>query len=175
LVVEHGYEHLSLREVARQVDYSPAALYEYFKSKEDILLALSEQAGSQLVDMMKQVPVSLPPRERIIQLGQVYIQFAVSNPAKFQLINSLPPIRKSLDEPISVSSPYRLVFEAVTAAIDSGDITLPKSSHTEEITYSLWALVHGISMLRLSRLRDFQADFERIDLMAINVFLNGLE
>ena len=36
LIVEHGHEKLSLREVARQADYSPAGLYEYFKSKADV-------------------------------------------------------------------------------------------------------------------------------------------
>jgi len=174
LIVEHGYENLSLRELARQADYSPATLYEYFKNKEDILFALSEQIGAQLLDLMNQVPTSLPPRERVSQLGLVYINFAISNPAKFRLMNSLPSSRKSLDEPISMNSPYHLVFQAVTTAIESGDIKLPIGVHAEEITYSLWALMHGISMLRLSHLRDFQADFHRSDLMAIDVFLNGL-
>jgi AcrR family transcriptional regulator len=175
LIVEHGYENLSLREVARQADYSPAALYEYFKSKEDILFALSGQIGMQMLDLMHDVPASLPPLERIAQLGQVYIRFAISNPAKFQLMNSLPSNRKSLDEPISPDSPYSIVLDAVNAAIKSGDIKRPRGIHAEEITYSLWALIHGISMLRLTHLRDFQADFEKIDLTAINTFLKGLQ
>lgn len=174
LIVEHGYENLSLREVARQADYSPAALYEYFASREDILFALSEQIGSQMLALMDKLPASLPPLERIAQLGQVYIRFAVSNPAKFQLMNSLPSRRKSLEQPVSPYSPYTLVLEAVNAAIKAGDMKRPRGVHAEEITYSLWALIHGASMLRLTHLRDFQADFERIDLMAIKTFLKGL-
>ncbi len=175
LIVENGYENLSLREVARQADYSPAALYEYFKSREDILLVLSEQIGDQMLVLMNEVPASLPPLERIIQLGQVYIRFAVSNPSKFQLMNSLPSKRKSLNEPVSTNSPYQLVLNAVSAAIKSGDIKRPRGIHAEEITYSLWALIHGASMLRLTHLRDFQADFEKIDQVAIKTFLKGLE
>jgi AcrR family transcriptional regulator len=175
LIVEHGYENLSLREVARQADYSPAALYEYFKSKEDILFALSEQTGMLMLDLMNKVPASLSPRERVMQLGQVYIRFAVSNPEKFQLMNSLPSKRRSLAEPVHANSPYNLVLDAVNAAIKLGDIKRPRGVHAEEITYSLWALIHGISTLRLTHLRDFQADFEKVDLMAINTFLNGLD
>lgn len=174
LIVEHGYENLSLREVARLADYSPAALYEYFASKEDILFALSEQIGNEMLALMEEVPASLPPLERIAQLGQVYIRFAVSNPAKFQLMNSLPPKRKSLEQPVSSNSPYNLVLGAVNAAIKAGYIKRHRGVHAEEITYSLWALIHGASMLRLTHLRDFQADFERIDLMAIKTFLKGL-
>jgi AcrR family transcriptional regulator len=173
LIVEHGYENLSLREVARQADYSPAALYEYFKSKEDILFVLSEQIGDQMLALMDKVPASLPPLERIIQLGRVYVHFAISNPAKFQLMNSLPSKRKSLDEPVSVNSPYNLVLDAVNNAIKSGDIKRPRGVHAEEISYGLWTLIHGAAMLRLTHLRDFKADSDRIDLMAIKTFLKG--
>ncbi|MBI5932059.1 MAG: TetR/AcrR family transcriptional regulator [Chloroflexi bacterium] len=175
LIGEHGYENLSLREVARQADYSPAALYEYFKSKEDILFALSEQIGLQMLELMNEAPASLPPYERITQLGQIYIRFAISHPEKFQLMNSLSSRRRSLAEPISATSPYNLVLDAVKAAIKSSDIKLPRGAHAEEITYSLWAIIHGISMLRLTYLRDFQADFEKIDLMALKTFLKGLQ
>jgi AcrR family transcriptional regulator len=175
LIAKHGYEKLSLREVARQADYSPAGLYEYFKSKEDILLALSEQISIRMIAAMNEIPSSLPPRERVIQLGLVYIRYALENKEEFLLANALPSKRKSLNVPAMPSSPYVVVLDTVRMAISSGEIKLPKGSLDEEVTYSLWALVHGIAMLRLTSLENFQADFERVDRMAIVALINGLQ
>lgn len=174
LIVEHGYENLSLREIARQADYSPAGVYEYFKSKEDILVAIRDQVGGQMNLMLNTVPLNLPIRDRLTQLGLLYVQFAVSNMEQFQLMNALPSQRKSLAEPILRGSPYNIILQAVQTAIDAGDINSPKDYNAEEITYSLWALIHGIALLRLTHLRDFQADFEKIDRLAIETFLKGL-
>ena len=64
LIVQHGNEKLSLREVACQADYSPAALYEYFRSKEEILIALDSQIGQQMILMLNTVPEDLNPKDR---------------------------------------------------------------------------------------------------------------
>ena len=38
-----GYAQVSIRNIAAKVDYSPAAIYSYFPSKDDIFLALAEE------------------------------------------------------------------------------------------------------------------------------------
>jgi AcrR family transcriptional regulator len=42
LFAEQGYEKTSLREIAAQLDVTKAALYYHFKTKEDILISLSQ-------------------------------------------------------------------------------------------------------------------------------------
>jgi AcrR family transcriptional regulator len=42
LFVEQGYEKTSLREIAEHLDVTKAALYYHFKTKEDILISISE-------------------------------------------------------------------------------------------------------------------------------------
>src|SRR4029077_14720159 len=43
LFVTEGYSNVSMRKIADRVEYSPAALYSYFPSKDDIFFALAEE------------------------------------------------------------------------------------------------------------------------------------
>ena len=42
LFVTHGYQEVSIRKIAERIEYSPAAIYGYFPSKDDIFFALAE-------------------------------------------------------------------------------------------------------------------------------------
>src|SRR5215831_1239111 len=43
LFIDHGYAQVSIRNIASRVEYSPAAIYGYFSSKEEIFYALAEE------------------------------------------------------------------------------------------------------------------------------------
>src|SRR5205823_14720082 len=43
LFVSEGYQNVSLRKIAERIEYSPAAIYGYFRSKDDIFFALAEE------------------------------------------------------------------------------------------------------------------------------------
>ncbi|MCP4428374.1 MAG: TetR/AcrR family transcriptional regulator [Chloroflexi bacterium] len=174
LVAEKGLEKLSLREIARRVDYSPAGLYEYFDSKEDILRTLVDEGGQLLTTKLKSLPANLSPTEHLIQICLAYVKFALDNQAHFMLMNSFASIRRSLNEPIVPDSPYTISLQAVQTAVDAGDVQVQPAYGVEEITYSLWALIHGMAMLQLTTLQGFQADFPTINRQALETFIVGL-
>jgi AcrR family transcriptional regulator len=41
--VAEGYAQVSIRKIAERIEYSPAAIYSYFPSKDDIFFALAEE------------------------------------------------------------------------------------------------------------------------------------
>ena len=43
LFVAEGYRNVSMRKIAERIEYSPAAIYSYFPSKDDIFFALAEE------------------------------------------------------------------------------------------------------------------------------------
>ncbi len=43
LFVAEGYQNVSIRKIAERIEYSPAAIYSYFPSKDDIFFALAEE------------------------------------------------------------------------------------------------------------------------------------
>ena len=80
LLLEVGPEGLSLRQVARRADFSPAALYTYFPSKDALVVSLFEESFERLYDYLRRVPGDLPPDRRVIELGLAYMEFARDNP-----------------------------------------------------------------------------------------------
>ena len=50
LFVTEGYQNVSIRKIAERIEYSPAAIYLYFPSKDDIFFALAEEGFRLLGD-----------------------------------------------------------------------------------------------------------------------------
>src|SRR6476660_7516476 len=83
LILEKGPDNLSLREVARRSDYSPAGLYEHFKSRDEIVEAVAAEGLSRLHAHLGAVPQDLPSRRRLVELAMTYVDFARQNPEHF--------------------------------------------------------------------------------------------
>jgi AcrR family transcriptional regulator len=175
LITKQGVEHFSLRELARAVDYSPAALYEYFDSKEDILAALCRQADIRLSRQLQTVPTNLAAAERLVALGLAYVDFARQNREHYLLMFShLTSDRPSLAEPVDEASPYHILLQTVATGITAGIFPSREGYGVEQIAYACWALVHGMAMLQLIYLQEFKADFEAADRRALETFVRGL-
>ena len=54
LFVAEGYHSVSIRKIAEKIEYSPAAIYSYFPSKDDIFYALAEEGFRMLLDRAQQ-------------------------------------------------------------------------------------------------------------------------
>ena len=54
LFVAEGYPHVSIRKIAERIEYSPAAIYGYFPSKDDIFFALAEEGFRLLISSAAQ-------------------------------------------------------------------------------------------------------------------------
>ena len=53
LFVSEGYRNVSMRKIAERIEYSPAAIYSYFPSKDDIFFALAEEGFRLLAEFGK--------------------------------------------------------------------------------------------------------------------------
>jgi AcrR family transcriptional regulator len=175
LIVTKGFENVSLRDIAKNADYSPAALYKYFRSKVEIMQAVSNRENQKLLDLLGTVGLNLSPQERLVKLCLLYIQFSLENQAFLALVNNLPSGRRSKQQPVSPGSPYLVFYQAVQTWVHDENITLPPNYDIEDVTYALWTQIHGMATLRSSQLKDFEADFEATNRRTIEIFLNGLQ
>src|SRR5439155_17952519 len=57
LFVSEGYNNVSIRKIAERIEYSPAAIYSYFPSKDDIFFELAEEGFRLLSDPSRMSPV----------------------------------------------------------------------------------------------------------------------
>lgn len=176
LINEYGADGLSLRAIARRIDYSPAGLYEYFDSKHQIIEAVCGEGIERLRLYLQNVPAHLPPAERLLEMGLAYLEFARREPEHFMLIfTTVPSKRISFDDSFPPDSPYDILLEAVQAVIDAGELNLPEDIELEHVAYSLWSLVHGMAMLQQTQFRQDQVDFEPLNRWALEVFTRGLK
>lgn len=175
LLITKGFDNVSLRDIAKHADYSPAGLYKLFDSKAAIIKAVLIRHNEMLIERLETVQSDLPHAQRLIQLCMEYIRFSLENPAFLILLNNLPSGRSSKQESIPVSSPYRVLYQAVNDWIKSENIKTNNKYNVEEITYALWAQIHGMATLRSSQLKDFESNFENAEQFTIEIFLHGIK
>ncbi len=174
LIAEKGIDGLSLRELARRIDYSPSGLYEYFHSKDELVTAVCAEGMERLNDYLSSVPADLPPMERLFKMGLAYLEFARQNPEHFRLIfTDMAAPATVCDESPLEDNPYQTLLQAVQGAMEAGAIVPRPGYDLPEIAYSLWALVHGMAMLEQTHLRHVQADFDTIHRHALEIFAAG--
>jgi AcrR family transcriptional regulator len=96
LFISDGYKNVSMRKIADRIEYSPAAIYGYFPSKDDIFFALAEEGFQLLHDTAAAVPVSDDPVACLKSRLWAFYQFSKQHPEHFALMfldRSVPRIR----------------------------------------------------------------------------------
>ena len=144
---------LSLRELARTVGVSPAAVYRHFPNKDALLAALARE-GLDLLGAAQRAAYDAAGggTQGFVETGRAYVRFALAHPALFRLVfaHGNPPSDKS--DPAS-----QLLHEA-TSALTGGD-----APAAERLALQAWSLGHGIAMLMLdNRLLADDALIERL-------------
>jgi len=88
LFVKEGFENVSIRKIAERIEYSPAAIYGYFPSKDDIFFSLAEDGFRLLYGDRRdsQALDALPPLERIRAVFWRLYEFSCDHPQYFALM-----------------------------------------------------------------------------------------
>src|SRR6266550_4403214 len=104
LFVTEGYRNVSIRKIAEKIEYSPAALYGYFPSKDDIFYALAEEGFRLLhgdsVAALNEGLEALEPFERITAILWRLYEFSRQHPQYFELMfvdRSVPRISQAYE------------------------------------------------------------------------------
>jgi len=91
LFVAEGYGNVSIRKIAERIEYSPAAIYGYFPSKDDIFYALAEEGFRLLyardnVAAMDAALDKLEPLDRVRTMFWRLYEFSRQHPQYFELM-----------------------------------------------------------------------------------------
>lgn len=82
-----GYHHASVRDVAAATGVSPAGLYYYFRSKEELLfLILNHALTSLLRQVTKEAGGASGPEDRIRAIIQTHLAFSCSHPHEMRIL-----------------------------------------------------------------------------------------
>ena len=180
LFVTEGYRNISIRKVAERIEYSPAAIYGYFPSKDDIFFALAEEGFRLLGDPGGAVHhpefASLEPLDRIRAIFWRVYEFSREHPQYFALMfvdRSVPRITREYERFTFVRDMKSHIVEQIQACIDAR--VLPATLNPEVACRLLVMAVLGVATMRLA---DRLARAENADELArdvLNVMLAGLQ
>lgn len=87
IFMEGGFEDLSMRKIAKIIDYSPTTIYRYFENKHDILNAITDKIHSDLSEQFKKINIdeSIDSLSKLKKLIYKYIMFGIKNPNVYRL------------------------------------------------------------------------------------------
>ncbi|MBS0626005.1 MAG: TetR/AcrR family transcriptional regulator [Verrucomicrobia bacterium] len=87
LVKTQGISALTIRSLAERISYSTSIIYEYFKSKEEIFIALNEMLYQKLLVTLKTVPYIEDPEQHLLKFIRVNVDFFEKNQHLIELFS----------------------------------------------------------------------------------------
>jgi AcrR family transcriptional regulator len=130
IFINDGYDGFSMRKLAEKIDYSPTAIYLYFKSKDDLLFAICEEFFANFFTELNRIrSVSRDPLQTLRKACLYLVEFGIENPNQYKLIfftKSVYGAREEWVEKESMARNTYFVFkEIVQDCIDAGKLHYP--------------------------------------------------
>ena len=147
-----GYHGLSMDRIAAEMEYSKGTIYQHFRNKEEIILALANEALETRLEMFQRAStISGSSRVRMAAIGAAAEAFVERYPMHFtveQIVRSSSIWEKTSEERRQFmdsceSRCMQIVSGIVRDAIAQGDLQLPPERTAEDMVFGLWALNFG--------------------------------
>ena len=152
LFVEEGFERVTMRRIAAQIEYSPTTIYLHFKDKEELLRAVCDETFSQLAKKLERL-LKAPgtPLGKLREGLRTYVDFGLANPNQYTVAflrptpgeRSVGGVAGGLGQSIG-GRVFDLLRQGVGACVESGDI---RTASIDMTAQALWAGVHGLTAL----------------------------
>jgi len=150
LFARHGYDAVTMRAVAAELDVSAMTPYRYLGGKDELIALVRAQAFTRFAVALE--AATAPAREPIARLHRLkaaYVGFAQAEPDAYRIMFELRPPGDDARWPELAAATRRAfgcLLAAVTAAIDAGALT----GEPLTVAQLLWASTHGLCALYLS-------------------------
>lgn len=150
LFVEDSFDRTTMRRIAQAIEYTPGALYSYFKDKDEILFALHKRGFDMLFGKFAPLLSIVDPVERLYRMGELYLEFAMENPRLYELMFISSSTAKSIEEKDQKWDQGQQAHDAlravVAACMDAGRM---ERGDVEAVSFAIWSTVHGMAALLL--------------------------
>ena len=168
----HGYEGVTMRQLAEALGCSPKTPYRYFKDKADILATVRAQAFAKFADTLEKAAAGVnDPAERGRVTGEAYLSFALKNPHAYRIMFEI-------DAPVDETHPElgpqaeraaRYITQGAEQLAAAGVIDVdPKL-----FGWTMWAGIHGIVMLHQSGMLAHGPDYKALSYFLGLTMLKG--
>ena len=176
LFVAEGYQSVSIRKIAERIEYSPAAIYSYFPSKDDIFLALAEEGFHRLDAKVRSAMTTDDPLENVRGCWWAFYEFAQEQPAYFLLMfvdQSVPRITQQWEGFEFLQGMLANAVDAIQKAIDAG--AFPRSLNPNAAMHMLWASLIGPAVIAIRHRLASGEDYDALARDVLNATLAGMQ
>ena len=157
----HGYEGVTMRQLAEALGCSPKTPYRYFKDKADILATVRAQAFAKFADTLEKASEGVKdPSERGRLTSEAYLAFALDNPHAYRIMFDI-------NAPIDDSHPdlgpqadraAKYITRTAESLVKAGVIDVDPTM----FGYAMWAATHGLVMLQQAGMLEHAPDYRTL-------------
>jgi AcrR family transcriptional regulator len=149
LAETEGWDAVTTRRLAAEIDYSQPVLYSHFKGKDAIMTAVAMEGFAELAGELHAAADSAPsPRAALAATAAAYAAFAERQPAVYDaMFTHAVDLRFATPEtPAPLRDGFAVLYQVIAPL--SGD------DDPETLTEAFWSSLHGLlTLTRSGRLR----------------------
>lgn len=153
LIGRLGVANVTMDKLVAEVSYSKGTVYKHFSGKEDLLLAIGNQAITIMSDLFFRA--SRYPgcgRERMLLLNFSYLIYAILYPTLFQTVvcSKSPTVyEKSSQKRVKEQEQLEMklmgaIFSIIEGAIVDNSFTLPAHMDIKQVSFANWSMSYGV-------------------------------
>jgi AcrR family transcriptional regulator len=151
-IAEHGAPALSLRAIARELNVTAPAIYNYFPDRDALVTALIIDAFKSFGDSQLEARDRVPPGDivgRMKAIGLAYRTWAHTYPQRYQLIFGTPipryaaPVEQVLPSAARSLSALVSVVEQLRKAGKLNITTFPQVQQQYKVNFEMWKTYGG--------------------------------
>ena len=176
LFLVEGYANVSIRKIAERIEYSPAAIYSYYASKDDIFLALANEGFHRLAAKVDAAMIGGDALENVRACWWAFYEFAQEEPEYFLLMfvdRSVPRITQEWEGFEFLQRLLGNAIAAVQKAIDAG--AFPATLNPNAAMHMLWASLIGPAVVGIRHRLASGEDYDALARDVLNATIAGLQ
>lgn len=176
MIADDGVSSVTMRALGNRVGVSRSALYRHFQDKSDLLAAVAATGFSNLGNRIQVIVTDspLPLEEQLEKLGEVYVRFALENPAQYRLMygqesisrSNLPALKAAGD---ALFAMLRGVIRAFQEELGSAQ------QDTKALVYVAWSAVHGLASLLIDEQFLVEVNLDILIDQTMRTVVNGIK
>lgn len=180
ILYNEGFANLSMRKIAKKTGMTAANIYNYFKKKDEIYLAIQTRGFAELFSTFHKIEKKEKnPLAAIKKMIHAYIDFGTANPDQYEIMftRNTPKYADYLGT--SLEPAARIEKETAMRVAETAQRVLSgipgAGPEAAAVTITVWTALHGLVSLTNSRvLQEVEPDITRVTAMIESILMDRM-
>ena len=149
IVLQEGWQAVSIRKIAEAIGYSLPVVYNHFESKDAIQEEFVKRGFNMLAEVMQNTKQAFTePQQQLTQMALAYVDFAFSNAAYYKMMFGLGiPSCQKAKEIAEIGNFGSIVTEVISSLMNETDEQRKLLKF-----HTLWSILHGLTSINMVNL-----------------------